>query len=590
MCAALLVFAPGAVGATVALSGATITYTAAPGEVNDLTVDQTGGNITFDEAAINITDGDGGAGCTVAAGNAACPEGGVTRVVIDAGDQDDSCTASSNNIAVPITVTLGDGADFVSGTKNGDSLDGGAGPDQIDGNSGADVIDGGAGADDLNGDGDNDQVNGGLGADRVRGGSGNDTLHGDQGSDDLDGDNGDDQLFGDAGNDFFVNDAGADAFNGGDGRDFLDSFDEADQSWMQDGVANDGAAGEGDNWGGDVEDLSLGDGDNVVAAGPGDNRIDTGDGSDVIDGGAGSDQIDTRDGDDVVQGGDGADDIGSSSGNDFLDGGPGGDRLFGGDGNDTLHGGADADELSGGADADTLDGGNGTDFLYGGDGADAIGGGADVDTVDFTFEVQSVFVSIDGVANDGFAGEGDNVLADVENIIGGSADDVLGGSAVTNSIDGGPGNDAIAVRDTSADEVTCGAGLDSVVADALDSIDPFLGSCENVDRGVVAALGRRLGRSGVSVRKGRARIGVVCPLDAIGGCAGVARLKRSGRSAGSASFLTPAATRKTVSIKLPKGVARLIARGRRVKVTLTITGSDLRGPLRTFQGTLTLKR
>ena len=48
----------------------------------------------------------------------------------------------------------------------------------------------------------------------------------------------------------------------------------------------------------------------------------------------------------------------------------------------------------------------------------------------------------DGVADDGTAGEGDNIDPSVENIIGGAGNDVLGGVAgVANVLDGGPGID-----------------------------------------------------------------------------------------------------------------------------------------------------
>src|SRR5690242_7432857 len=125
ICVVSLGFASTASGATVALNGATITYTAAPGERNLLTIDQVGGNITFDEQTINITDGDGGAGCTVTTGNAACPQGGVTSVVIDMGDQDDFVNANQTNVLVPITGSLGDGDDSFGGSKNADNIDGG---------------------------------------------------------------------------------------------------------------------------------------------------------------------------------------------------------------------------------------------------------------------------------------------------------------------------------------------------------------------------------------------------------------------------------------------------------------------------------
>jgi Ca2+-binding RTX toxin-like protein len=590
MGAALLVFAPGAFGATVALDGATITYTAAAGEENDVNIDQGAGNITFDEDVIAITDGDGGGGCTIAAGDATCPDAGVTQLVIDTGDRDDSVDLSGG-VLVPAIVSLGDGADFASGTNRPDTIDGGPGPDEIQGLAGEDVLNGAGGEDVLNGDDGNDQLNGGAGSDELNGDEDNDVLHGNDGQDRLDGDRGDDQLFGDAGTDFLENDLGADVLSGGDGHDALDSFGEGDDSWTQDGLANDGAPGEGDNWGSDLEDIFVGgSGDVTVIAGPADNAIFLGDGNNVVDGGPGSDQIISSNGDDTLRGGDGVDFIGGNGGNDVIDGGAGGDDVFGGDGTDLVQGGADADEVEGGGDADVLDGGPGADRLFGDNGADVIGGGGDVDTVSYEFEDFAVFVSIDGVANDGFAGEGDNVQADVENIVGGPGDDVLGGSAAVNSIDGAGGNDSIAVRDSTGDAVTCGAGIDSVVADGLDSIDPASGSCENVDRGAIAATGRKLGRAGVSVRKGRARVRVVCPLDALGGCAGKVQLRRGGRSVGSGSFITPTATRTLVSVKLPKSVARSVRRGRKVKVTLTITGRDLRAPLTTLRATVTLKR
>jgi Ca2+-binding RTX toxin-like protein len=572
ICVVPLGLASSALGATVALNGATITYTAAPDEVNLLTIDQTGGNITFDESVISITDGDGGAGCTVTAGNAACPQGGVTSIVINMGDEDDSVNAFSPNILVPVSGSLGDGDDGISGTKNNDSIDGGPGNDQFFGSDG------------------NDTFNGGQGSDGARGGLGNDVLHGNDGSDSLTGDEGNDQLSGDAGDDTLSNDPGADTFNGGDGEDQLFSSDGANQSWTQNGLADDGAPGEGDNWGADVEDLRLGDGNNTVVAGAVDNQIVTGSGADSIDAGPGNDSISAGGGSDVLAGGAGDDFVSGGSGDDVSDGGAGNDRVFDGNGNDQLHGGADSDQLSGGNGDDTLDGGPGNDRLFLNGGADTVGGGADTDTVDFSGETRSIFVSLDGTANDGLAGEGANVLTDVENIVGGNSDDVLGGSAAVNSIDGGGGNDSIAVRDGSADAVTCGAGIDTVVADALDSIDPSLGACESVDRGAVAGLGRKLGRGGVSVRKGRARIGVICPLDALGGCAGTVRLTRNGKSVASGSYITPTATSHTVSMKLTKSVARLIARGKKVKVAVTITGTDLRAPLATFTATVTLKR
>ncbi|MDO8211780.1 PASTA domain-containing protein [Conexibacter sp. CPCC 206217] len=125
-----------------------------------------------------------------------------------------------------------------------------------------------------------------------------------------------------------------------------------------------------------------------------------------------------------------------------ADGGPGDDTLegpltgapvsfTGGDGNDTLKGGTGDDVLDGGTGDDTLEGGWGRDTLRGGDGddallgdglkpfADTIDGGAGSDTIvnDWLNDHANapISVTLDGIANDGLAGEGDNVVG-VESI------------------------------------------------------------------------------------------------------------------------------------------------------------------------------
>ncbi len=140
-----------------------------------------------------------------------------------------------------------------------------------------------------------------------------------------------------------------------------------------------------------------------------------------IDGGDGNDTIDTSA-------------VGVSA--DTLSGGGGGGgggstptsldvTLIGGAGNDSLTAGAGDDSLNGGADNDTLTGGAGDDTLDGGIGADSISGGMGIDTADYSSRVNPVSVTLDGVANDGEVGEGDNIPADVEVITGGSANDTL---------------------------------------------------------------------------------------------------------------------------------------------------------------------
>ena len=69
----------------------------------------------------------------------------------------------------------------------------------------------------------------------------------------------------------------------------------------------------------------------------------------------------------------------------------------------------------------------------------------------------AVSVSLDGLANDGQASEGDRVATDVEGIIGGIAGDTLTGDANPNDIEGGDGGDVIDPRG-GPDFVDAGAG------------------------------------------------------------------------------------------------------------------------------------
>jgi Ca2+-binding RTX toxin-like protein len=179
-----------------------------------------------------------------------------------------------------------------------------------------------------------------------------------------------------------------------------------------------------------------------------------------------------------------------------LDGGTGDDRLTGGPLNDTLTGGGDDDWLDGGLGADELIGNAGNDFatwqgrsqpitadldgvaddgglgendnaradietlvggnandtltgnaanngLDGGPGSDVLNGGAGNDFALYWSRTQPVHVDLDGVADDGEAGENDSIAADVESVIGGSGNDTLVGNASSNSLWGWAGNDTL---------------------------------------------------------------------------------------------------------------------------------------------------
>jgi hypothetical protein len=115
-------------------------------------------------------------------------------------------------------------------------------------------------------------------------------------------------------------------------------------------------------------------------------------------------------------------------------------------------------------------------------------GGAGTDTVDYEGRSAKVTVTLDGVANDGEALEGDNVLRNVENVLGGTVGDDLSGDGDANTLDGGPGEDLVVgngggdilqggnapdviwARDGKRDRVNCGDDGDLAITDPQDAV------------------------------------------------------------------------------------------------------------------------
>jgi Ca2+-binding RTX toxin-like protein len=161
-----------------------------------------------------------------------------------------------------------------------------------------------------------------------------------------------------------------------------------------------------------------------------------------------------------------------------LDGGGGGDVLLGAGEPDSVHGGP-GDDVLGLAGADDLHGDDGNDTVR------VLGYAAGA----------AVRVSLDDVADDGRRGDGANVHSDVENVLGGPADETVVGTPAHNVISTGGGSDDVDAgggfddistgagadhvdaRDGVADRVDCADAFDSVVVDTLD----FLSECEQVD-------------------------------------------------------------------------------------------------------------
>jgi Ca2+-binding RTX toxin-like protein len=198
-----------------------------------------------------------------------------------------------------------------------------------------------------------------------------------------------------------------------------------------DDVANDGVdlGNEGDNVHTDVEDLTTGNGPDIITGSAVANRIVTGEGTNRVDAG---------DGDDDITGGDSVDRIQGDAGDDRITGRPGNNLLGGGPGDDTFV--------------------EGTHWL----GNDRFAGGTGDDVVDYSVRVNGLVLDNDGEQGDdgqdidrnGTSEEKDSIGADIEAIKGGHAGDVMRNVRpaatewdVCNRLYGGGGNDLLTGSD-----------------------------------------------------------------------------------------------------------------------------------------------
>jgi RTX calcium-binding nonapeptide repeat (4 copies)/Putative metal-binding motif len=132
----------------------------------------------------------------------------------------------------------------------------------------------------------------------LHGGDGDDFLRGGGGPDLIDGGDGSDRLAFD----------GGDELVGGSGSDSLDNPNVVNQGFhvSLDGIANDGLGAPGSgNVHGDIEELRLDQGNDVVTGGPGPETIRADSGNDIIDGGGGHDFVDGEEGNDTITATDG---------------------------------------------------------------------------------------------------------------------------------------------------------------------------------------------------------------------------------------------------------------------------------------------
>ena len=460
-----LAAAPASAG-RVAMSSAALTYFAATGETNDVTITRTSSGFT-------VTD------------TGAAPTADPTSL--------STCASTS---ATTVTCVVAPGANPKASAYLADGDDRatfvGNAVFNAQGGPGADTLIGGSGVSTLHGDGGDDTLTGGPAADHLEPGDGNDVVNA-GGGDDL-----------------VVLETGASVVGGGDGSDTVWFL-----NWGQpvtaslDGLANDGAAGE-DHLLGDIENLRGEDGDDTLIGNDGPNRLEGYFGDDTLIGGGGDDEILGDVGTDRIAAGAGADDIHGDVGDDHIAAGDGDDSIHGGDGVDRIEAGDGDDVIDAGEGADTIEAGPGDDELesFPLTGASDIldpGTGNDFGrytppllvtyasrSTGITGTVQGQYSSAQvtsGDERDVFwfvasitGGAGNDVLTSSAPIRfdGGAGDDRLTGSTGADTLIGGLGRDVFdagagadrveAAGDRARDTGTCGDGADVFIADQQDAL------------------------------------------------------------------------------------------------------------------------
>jgi Ca2+-binding RTX toxin-like protein len=378
--------------------------------------------------------------------------------------------------------------DSITGDANANALSGGAGNDLLQGGGAADVLDGGAGIDTASYADKTLAVvvtlNLGAAATVIVGGTAEDTLTNIE------------NLVGGSANDTLTGDLRANRLRGGAGNDTLDGglqFDIADYSdktlavtvTLADSLPSTVKVGGVDE---DtlisIEGIVGGTGADTLTGNTFNNTLEGGAGNDTLSGGDGQDTLTGGAGNDTLDGGAGIQDLASYAEKTLpvvvtLNGATNATLTVGGVAEDTLRnieniqGGSGNDTLSGDTLANWIVGGAGDDTLSGGGGADQLEGGTGTDTISFATATTPVLLTlkryIPAAITVGGAAQGS--VRDVENILGGTGNDILAGDSLVNRIEGGAGNDTLR-GGFGADVLDGGTGTDTV--DFSDMSDPVV--------------------------------------------------------------------------------------------------------------------
>jgi Ca2+-binding RTX toxin-like protein len=467
----------------------------------------------------------------------------------------------------------------------------------------------------------------------LAGGGGNDTLVGSQGIDTLAGEDGDDTLTGLGAND---------GLNGGGGADRLSESGFSNASFATPNSMNTSSGTDSVTFI-ELVTLAAGGASQVsynTANFPGNATLVGSAGNDVLTGTASNDVLQGNGGTDAVDGGGGTGDqlteflpagtltlsngqLGGTLGNSALSG----VELFslnptGPQGTGPLS--ADAQAFSG---AVTLNGSNGNDTLTGGTASDSLNGGDGSDTVaqkaggdqtltlgllsgqgsDSLTSIEAAILTGDGGANrlDATAFTGAVSLfglAGSDTLLGGAGGDVLNGGDDADSLigaggvdgyDAGNGDDTVNSADALAEPfVVCGAGLDTSIVDAVDTVNAdcerLTGSAAFDMKAPTMTIRRaRVGRRGVFSYR------ATCPADEIS-CRATWALTTNANAAARTrlargSFSVAGGKTKTVKRKLMRRGFALLRKRKRLRATLTVRVRDAAGNRRTVRRKLILR-
>jgi Ca2+-binding RTX toxin-like protein len=429
-------------------------------------------------------------------------QGTLGNDVINGGTGNDTASfvTAFSNTATGVTVDLNTqgvaqntgaaGNDTLSGIEN---LIGSQYNDTLTGDGNANVIDGGAGDDALVGGLGNDTVSyasfAGIPSGQgvvvslgLQGGAQNTTNAG------MDTLSGFENLSGSAFGDLLTGDANANILSGGAGNDTLNPGATAAgiSDLLDGGIGSDtasfvGLVGVTATLNG-AADGTASLGGNLIATLRNIENLTGGNGSDILTGDAGDNIIDGGLGDDTLDGGLGVDTLAFSGPTAVTVNLATLTAQATGFGNDTITG---FENVRTGSGADNITGDGNDNIFFDRGGADIYNGAGGVDTVDYSASTSSVTVNLNTVTaqNTGTFG-GSDTITNMENVVGAASfANSLTGNALANRLTGGSAADTI-VGNAGNDTIFGGAGTDILLGGTSGALDD--GSADTLEGGAGA--------------------------------------------------------------------------------------------------------